>query len=65
MFTETIKVKSFFEISRYDSKTGNIIDTYNKQNMIMDIGRNTLASNSAGLTSYAINKIIFGTKGVS
>jgi hypothetical protein len=63
MFKDTIKVKGFFSIERYDVYTNTLLDVFDKQNLVMNVGRSKLASISAGFSNNIINKIVLGTKG--
>jgi hypothetical protein len=63
MFSDTIKVKGFFSIERYDAYTNTLLDVFDNQNLVMDVGRSKLASMSAGFSNNFINKIVLGTKG--
>jgi hypothetical protein len=66
MFAEkvTTDLKGHFKIQSIDALTGEVLDTFEKRNMIMDVGRNNLALLLSGISgSYKINKFVLGTDG--
>lgn len=63
MWKDSVDVKGYFKIESYDLE-GNLLDTYEHKNMIMDNGRRNIAQYMAGFTTpTAINRLALGTEG--
>lgn len=63
MWTDSLDLKGYFKIESFDLE-GNLIDTYEHKNLIMDNGRKNIASFMAGFDSPSrIDKLVLGTQG--
>ena len=62
MWKDSLGLQGYFKIDTYDLD-GNLLDTFEEKNLIMDKGRNNLASYSAGFGGSPITKFVLGTQG--
>lgn len=63
MWSDSLDIKGYFKIDSYDLQ-GNLIDTYEHSNLIMDKGRENLCTFMAGFSgSSRITKLVLGTQG--
>lgn len=63
MWKESLGLKGYFKIQSYDLE-GNLIDSFEENNLIMDKGRNALATFCSGFaTPSSINRFAIGTMG--
>ena len=57
------KLKGHFKLEAIDINTGEVKETYEHHNMIMDIARTTLMNSAASFSNKSINKFVLGTQG--
>jgi hypothetical protein len=64
MWTDNFKLIGHFKMEVIDILTNEVVDSFEKRNLIMDIGRENLVSLVGGInTSYKIGRFAFGTEG--
>lgn len=54
-------IRGYFQIRVLDS-FGNVIQDFEKENIVVNVARTTMAKHLSGQSTTPINKIIFGTK---